>query len=326
MGRSIQVRPLAEESLGVRSMCTSIETPSIRILVDPGVSLSPNRFRLPPHPREFESIRKAREGIGEFAERAEVVVISHYHFDHYTPSYEDWLCNWTNAEVARIIYENKLVLAKSFRADVNASQRRRGWSFKKTGGRYARKLDFADNRTYKFGDTTLKFSSPVPHGRANTPLGWLLMLTVVHGDERVMFASDVQGPLDDEVLRTILAEKPRLLIVSGPPSYLVGHRIDSGQLQHSLRNLETLAQAISVVIVAHHLLRDALWAAKAEGVLKAAQLAGNRVLTAAAFLGREDQLLEAKRRRLFKEAPPNGEFRKWASLPEIQRRKLKPPL
>jgi predicted metallo-beta-lactamase superfamily hydrolase len=87
-----------------------------------------------------------------------------------------------------------------------------------------------------------------------------------------------------------------------------------------------LAQAISVVIVAHHLLRDALWEAKAGGVLKAAQLAGNRVLTAAAFLGRKDQLLEAERRRLFKEAPPSGEFRKWASLPEIQRRKLKPPL
>jgi predicted metallo-beta-lactamase superfamily hydrolase len=307
-------------------MCTNIETPSVRILIDPGVSLSPNRFRLPPHPLEFESIRKARQRLEESAKKADVVVISHYHFDHYTPSSEDWLVNWTNAEIARTVYEGKLVLAKSFRAHVNSSQRRRGWLFKKTGGRYARKLDFADKRTYRFGDTTLRFSSPVPHGRANTPLGWLIMLTVEHSDERVMFASDVQGPLDDEVLHSILAEKPDLLIVGGPPSYLVGHKIDNTHLQHSLANFKVLVQAIPVVIVEHHLLRDAQWEGKVERALEAARLAGNEVFTAAAFLGIEDQLLEAKRRELFEKIPPSEEFRKWTRTPEQQRRKLKPPL
>jgi hypothetical protein len=29
------------------------------------------------------------------AEKAEVVTISHYHFDHHTPSYGDWLSQWT---------------------------------------------------------------------------------------------------------------------------------------------------------------------------------------------------------------------------------------
>ncbi len=269
---------------------------------------------------------RAREGIEESAERADVVAITHYHFDHYTPSHEDWLCNWSDAEVARKVYEDKLVLVKSFRRAVNASQRRRGWVFTKTGGKYARRLDFADNQTYEFGDTTLKFSSPVPHGRAKTPLGWLVMLTVTHGDERVMFASDVQGPCDDAVLQMIVAEKPHLLIISGPPSYLLDYKIDNCQLQQSLRNLEALARTVPTVIVEHHLLRDALWETKAEKVLEAADLAGNRVVTAAAFLGRENQLLEAERRALFKEAPPGERFRKWANLPEIQRRKMKPPL
>jgi predicted metallo-beta-lactamase superfamily hydrolase len=31
------------------------------------------------------------------AEKAEIVTLSHYHFDHHTPPYEDWLCNWTEA-------------------------------------------------------------------------------------------------------------------------------------------------------------------------------------------------------------------------------------
>ena len=33
--------------------------------------------------------------IAEAADKASVVTISHYHFDHHTPSYEDWVVNWT---------------------------------------------------------------------------------------------------------------------------------------------------------------------------------------------------------------------------------------
>jgi len=37
--KNIKVIPLADESFGVRSMCTYIETPDVKILTDPGVSL-----------------------------------------------------------------------------------------------------------------------------------------------------------------------------------------------------------------------------------------------------------------------------------------------
>jgi len=40
--RNIKVVPVAFESLGVRSMCTYVETPEIKVLLDAGVSLSPN--------------------------------------------------------------------------------------------------------------------------------------------------------------------------------------------------------------------------------------------------------------------------------------------
>ena len=73
MSKRIKVTPIAAESLGVRSMCTLIETPSLRVLLDAGVSLSPNRFRLPPHPQEFKAIKSARQKIAEFAENAEKV-------------------------------------------------------------------------------------------------------------------------------------------------------------------------------------------------------------------------------------------------------------
>ncbi len=92
---NIKVTPLAAESFGVRSMCTLVETPDVTVLLDAGVSLCPYRFHLPPHPIEFQTIARLRQKIAEAADKASVVTISHYHFDHHTPSYEDWVVNWT---------------------------------------------------------------------------------------------------------------------------------------------------------------------------------------------------------------------------------------
>jgi hypothetical protein len=104
----IRIVPLAAESLGVRSMCTYVETSDLKILLDAGVSLCPKRFGLPPHPIEFKAIVDSRRKIAEVAEESKIVTLSHYHFDHHTPSYEDWLCNWTTAnQTARQIYEGK---------------------------------------------------------------------------------------------------------------------------------------------------------------------------------------------------------------------------
>ncbi len=326
MLRRIKVVPLAAESLGVRSLCTYVETPDVRVLLDAGVSIPPRRFRLPPHPLEFEAIRKSRQKIAEFAEKANVVTISHYHFDHHTPSYEDWLSNWTNKETAQQIYEGKLVLAKNYRENINASQRRRGWTFEKTGGKHAENLEFVDGKAFAFGETKMNFSHSVPHGVPNSPLGWLVMTTIEHEDEKMMFASDVQGPLDNATLSIIQAEKPQLLVVGGPPLYLVGFRVSEERIQRSLKNLEALSKMVPVTIVDHHLLRDQDWREPMKHVFQSAKAANNEVVTAAAFLGQEEQLLEAKRKQLFEKHPPSSDFKRWSKLPDLKQSKTKPPL
>lgn len=326
MLQKIIVKPLAAESLGVRSMCTYVETPSLRVLLDAGVSLSPSRFRLPPHPAEYKTIEEARWKIAEHAVKAEVVTISHYHFDHHTPSYVDWLCNWTDTETAAQIYESKLVLAKNYRIYVNASQRRRGWAFEETGGKNAERIEFADSKTFSFGETRLRFSDPVFHGLANTPLGWVVMTTIEHEDEKVLFASDVQGPMDTAALRIVLAEKPQLVIIGGPPVYLADFRVTNQQLRNGLRNLETIAKAVPVVIVDHHLLRDVKWQDWTKHVSDASSKLGNSLVTAAEYLGEENRLLEANRKQLFEGEPPSLDFERWAKLPEFKRMKIKPPL
>jgi len=326
MLKKVKVVPLAEESFGVRSMCIYIETSDLKILLDAGASLGPNRFGYPPHPREYQAIAECRRRISKAAQKADIVTISHYHFDHHTTSYTDWFCNWSSVEVAKEIYEGKLVLAKSYRSMVNFSQRRRGWMFKKTGGSYAKRLEMADGRTFEFGDTKLKFSNPVFHGPENSELGWLLMITVEFNDEKILFASDVQGPMYNPTLDMVLAEKPQLIVVSGPPTYLAGFRVDEEHIKQGMQNLEILAKKIPETILGHHLLRDEKWRTLSQPIFDAASEIGHKVVTAAEFAGKENNLLEFRRIQLFENEPPSLEFEKWMKLSQQKRKLIRPPV
>ncbi len=326
MLRKIKVVPLAEESLGVRSMCTLIETSDVKILLDAGASLAPNRLGYPPHPREYKAIAECRERISEAAEETDVITLSHYHFDHHTPSYTDWFCNWSSKDVARQIYEGKLVLAKSYRSKVNHNQRRRGWMFKKTGGSYAKRLEMADGRTFEFGDTKLKFFDPVFHGPENSSLGWILITIIEKEDEKSLFASDVQGPMYNPTLDLILAEEPQLVIIGGPPTYLTDFGVGNEFIQQGMQNLEKLVSKVPITILEHHFLRDEKWRELARPIFDIASKVEHKVLTAAKFAGKEDNLLEFRRRQFFEEEPPSPEFGKWMKLPQTKRKLIRPPI
>jgi len=326
MLKRIKVVPLAAESLGVRSMCTYVETSDVKILLDAGASLGPRRFGFPPHPREYEAMAECRERILKAAEEADVLTVSHYHFDHHTPSYMDWFCNWSSAEMARRIYAGKLVLVKDYRAMINFSQRRRGWMFKKTGGKHAERLEVVDDRTFEFGETRVKFSEPVFHGAENTPLGWVLMTTVQCGDERVLFAPDVQGPMYDQTLKLILGERPQLIIIGGPPLYLAGFRVPEDHIQRGMQNLETVVKNVPLTILEHHILRDERWRELSKPIFDAASKVGHVVVTAAEFAEKENNLLEFRRKPLFETEPPSLEFKKWMKLPLSERKLVRPPI
>jgi predicted metallo-beta-lactamase superfamily hydrolase len=322
----IKVTPLASESFGVRSMCTLVETPDLAVLLDAGISLCPYRFSLPPHPLEFQTIQRLRQDIAQAADKASVTTISHYHFDHHTPSYEDWVVNWTeDGETARQIYSGKTVLVKNPKENINASQRQRAWMFQKTGGRHAKTLEAADGKTFTFGNTQLVFSEAVAHGSEDSMLGWVIMASVEYGDERFMFAPDVQGPMSVHTTALILAAKPGVIMLGGPPLYLAGFRVEEAQLEQGLKNLERIVEAVPLVVLEHHALRDEFWHSKMERVFVKAQQARHSIVTAAEYAGKENLFLESKRRQLFREHPVSDEFKRW--MKTLTGKKIaKPPI
>lgn len=98
------------DSLGAKSSCVLIETPDVGILIDPGVAAMQPSYPLPTH----EKLRLKEEAfiaIREAAKRADIVVISHYHYDHHTlPS------------KAFDIYEGKELWIKDPNKWINGSQ------------------------------------------------------------------------------------------------------------------------------------------------------------------------------------------------------------
>ena len=322
----IKVTPLAAESFGVRSMCTLVETLDVAVLLDGGISLAPYRFNLPPHPIEFQTIANLRKTIAEAADKAQVTTISHYHFDHHTPSFEDWVVNWTeDGETARQIYQNKIVLAKNPKENINASQRQRAWMFQKTAGKHAKTLESADGKTFSYGKTILRFSEAVAHGSEDSMLGWVIMAVVEQGEDRFMFAPDVQGPMSTHTLQLILDAKPTVIMLGGPPLYLGGFRVELAQLELGLRNLEQIVEAVPLVILEHHALRDESWRPKMETVFAKAFQSGHNILTAAEYSGKENLFLESKRKQLYRDHPPSAEFKQW--MKTLNDKKIaKPPI
>jgi len=107
-------------------------------------------------------------------------------------------------------------------------------------------------------------------------------------------ASDVQGPLSAVAAAYLIRERPDLLYLSGPPTYLES-QLGPALIDHGVEQLlRVIDQTGCRVILDHHALR-------AEGYpdrLRSLWATG-RVVTAAGFLGLEDAPLESRRRRLW---------------------------
>jgi predicted metallo-beta-lactamase superfamily hydrolase len=277
----MKIIPLAADSLGVRSMATYVEAGATGVLIDPGATLAPARYGLPPSQEEWVALKRANDRISAYATRARYVFVSHYHEDHFRSD--------------PVSYAGRVVLAKDPRRMVSGAQGRRAealWAVLK-GQAHVQSADGVALRTL---DLELKVSPPLPHGTDGTSLGYVVALSVSdpREGERFVFASDVQGPLSSVAAAWLIQERPTMLYLSGPPSY-VERDLGTTAIDRAVDNLRRILDTTGCrVIMDHHAMRDPRFSSRFESLWET-----GRVITAAAHLGLDAQPLESRRDRLW---------------------------
>ena len=280
----MKIEPIASDSLGVRSMATYVETKDCSILIDPSAALGPKRYRLPPTNIEQNTLQQIKRIIAQKASNCDILTISHYHYDHYDP-YETF-------------YHGKKVYAKDINKHINKSQKKRGTDFKKEIKDHC-DLIHADDTKHIFGDTTLSFSPPFFHGPENVRLGYVIMTTVDDSSQKLLHASDVQGPVTEDARDYIIKQNPDVLIMDGPPTLFLGWRFSTQNLIDASDNLISIIEKTQCkVILDHHLLRDLNYKKRFE---KPYQQHGQSITTFAEYVGKENNTLEALRKKIWEQ-------------------------
>ena len=347
--KKIRFRPVWFDSLGAKSACTLIKTPDVSVLIDPGVAVMQPSF-----PASWEQKRRwvesAADRIAEASKGADVIVISHYHYDHFV-DFDDEL------------YEGKLVLAKSPNEYINDSQRIRAESFygnvcrtfgktelnelleereekdypdplnllplarNKDYGDYSERkrellrrgrkrfykrvenwnrsklipeMDFekckvrwADGRDFRFGKIKISFTRPLFHGIEYARVGWVIATVLAYEDEKIIHASDLEGPVIEDQAEWIVSEKPNVLILDGPSTYLIPYMLNLINLQRAIENTCRVIRETEteLIIYDHHLLREPKFRERVGKVYEVAKEENRRVLTAAEYLGKKPVVL-----------------------------------
>jgi predicted metallo-beta-lactamase superfamily hydrolase len=283
----MKIVPLAFDSMGVRSTATFVET-DLKIVIDPGVSFAPLRYGLPPTKFELERVEELSEKVCEYAQEADILTISHYHYDHYFPEAD--------------FYAGKILLIKDPKKNINRSQKGRGKEFLNWVKDTPKLMEFADGRSFKFRETEIDFSPPFYHGGEGSKLGYVLACSVKYKDKKMIHASDIQGPQVIATTDWIIQQNPDILILSGFPTLLMGWRSSKFGLYQSNKNLRRIISATKVktIILDHHLVRDLHYQNKTEDIFKEADSLKKKVITAAEFVGKKPEFLEARRKEFYK--------------------------
>jgi len=288
----MKITPIAFDSMGTRAQATFVETKDVKIFIDPSVSLGPLRFSQPPHAREWNRLAEHWEAVVKTAKKCDVIIIGHYHFDHFNPG-----------DALEEIYKGKILLAKHPTQNINKSQLSRAALFYNKVSGLPKRIEWADGREFKFGKTTIRFSPPVFHGTGPL-LGYVVETLVDDGGYKFIHTNDVEGPAVDAQVDFVLKNKPNLVFVDGPLSYII-LRYGMANLQRANDNLIKILQKcpLDALVVDHHLLRDIGWKKRIEPVFEAAAKKNIPLQTAAEFAGKETDNLEAHRRQLWKDYP-----------------------
>ncbi len=326
------------DSFGAKSSCVLVETKDVSVLIDPGVAIMHRSFPAS-LPKKLFWLEKGWHEVEKAARRADVVVVTHYHYDHHSPD-------------RMHIYEGKLLLVKDPNKYINDSQRGRALRFfenlwRRFGGQELkpgnhqkreefdradvldvvklsemdeehvkwfqarvkkwksyRKIEeakfddleirFADNLELSFGRTKLKTIGPIFHCVECSRVGWVFMVVVEEGSKKLLYSSDLCGPIIEKYAEVMISEKPNYLVVDGPNTYMLGYLLSSENLMRAINNACRMIQKMDfeLFIWDHHLPREPRFRENTAEVWKLAKKLGKDVMTAREFKENKPAVVE----------------------------------
>jgi len=280
------LRIIATESLGVRSLCCTVKTNNRKVVIDPGIALGYLRKGLLPHPIQIAADEILRDKIIRELKEATDIVISHYHGDH-IPLAEANPYQLALDSVLKYIKDIP-IWAKGLENESHKMQER-GWNIRMN----ADKFKIGEGQT----DKELHFKFPVFHGEKDSNLGRVMMTEINLKNKKFIHASDIQF-LYEKTIDKIIKREPDIVLASGPPLYL--SYIDDKMLNRAKENILKLSEVVSLLIIDHHLLRNE---AGLQYLRELDLSSSNKIMCAADFMGIKPQLLEARREELYNRFP-----------------------
>ncbi|MGC9058921.1 MAG: MBL fold metallo-hydrolase [Candidatus Aenigmatarchaeota archaeon] len=285
----MKVIPIAFDSFGVRSMATFVETDNLKVLIDGAAALGPSRYGLKPTKEEYEALELSKKQIIDISKKAELLIVTHYHYDHHPYPDDDKLYS---------IFKGKKVFAKDINKDINPSGKKRGKIFESKIKNISN-LEFVDGKSFDFGKTHIEFSPAVWHGDVGSKVGKVIMVFIKE-KKSFLFGSDAQSLADPKALEWAIEKNPDIAIIDGYPTIFVGWKMSEKNFLASKENLKAFLNETKVkeIILDHHIVRDLNYKEKMKDVFDAAKEKKKNILTAAEFLGLDNFFLEAWRREI----------------------------
>jgi len=346
---NIDFKPVWFDSLGAKSSCTLVRTSDVSVLIDPGVAVMQPSFPASWAKKLYWEAR-GRRAIGKASRRADVVVISHYHYDHFT-------------DFDRGLYDGKLLLTKNPNEYINDSQRGRAEHFfdnlcrafggvrlekvlrerepktygdplediprarDKDFGDYNRRrrelfrkgrkwfqnrvknwksaklipelkfknieVRFPEGKEFKFGRTKLRFTPALFHGIEFSRVGWVFATIVERDGEKLIYSSDLDGPIIEDYADWIIRENPDVLILDGPMTYMMGYLLTKTTMRRVVANAVRILEKsdVKLMIFDHHLPREPKFKEWTREVWEEGKRRRKKVLTVAEYLGKKPAVL-----------------------------------
>lgn len=350
------VHPIWFDSLGAKSSCILIETPDIKLLVDPGVAEMQPSYPLPPA-EKYRLYCTALGNIKSAAQTADTIFISHYHYDHHTlpgdvaglySQKQLWTKNpnlWINRsqwerarlffnQLYRSVYKKDLNLCTPEKIKIDdpmnslplaqrrdyGDYRKRKKELLKKGKRWFNNLvklwttqswvpefdtrdyeiKFVDNTSFKIGSTKIKFTHPFFHGLEYDRVGWVIALVVEYKKIKILYSSDLQGPIIEDYAAWIISENPNVLVLDGPTTYLLGYMLNLINLRRTIENVCNIIRntKAEVIIYDHHLLRDKLYKERMAEVYHVATRNKKKLITCAEWFSEEPLILKQTKKNI----------------------------